>query len=168
MLDYRKVLTISDMRKIDAYDKLKIHEELIKVQRKIKSKYGSLGYDYLYDYAMDIQKKYKSLNEVEKKLLEISIMSNDNENFIKTLLKHGISYKHLYMLLCYIYAVKAQDLSEIENNKDLKEELEKISMLGTIINPLMTREQTINKCTQVVVFDKQLYKSLEKKHIKTR
>lgn len=188
-LNYSNILTIQDLQELneEEYNEIKLIGEAYKKQKKqenyeqYKCSIHIKGYVSNYKN-LDLQafefafknKDFENENNLKKTLINAEALLPNNETLINILLSRNITRKKLLRILEKVIALKK--LSQLKDDETLLDDSttlsdKNINTICALINkycPCENYNLIIAKLTEIVLFEKELYLSLEGGKQKTR
>ena len=172
-LDFKTILTKEDLSSL-TMDKYEFAiKEALPWSNKVRAKVAG-DYSYITTRSREISMgcKYNSESNTVKELIAANISYPDSEKMIKVLLDKGITYERLFMYSRLVSSCKKMSLLQSQDKAvELKAGRKELNDLCNIFIPrdgLMDKNLLIAKLNEIVVFNGDLYKSLQRSKQKTR
>jgi len=185
-LNYSNILTIEDLQSLseEEYNQIKLIGQAFKKRKKEKEfrkykkgLYGKNCTSFMsnaleaFEFAFK-NKDFENQSDFKKTLINAEVLFPNNENLIRILLSKNITHKKLMKIIEKISLIK----EKIKNNDQTLDEsttltIKNLNIICALVNkyyPCENCNLIIAKLTEIVLFEKELYLSLEGGTQKTR
>ena len=159
-IDYAKIISVKDIKSISQDDLKSLNCITNKIIYDIRIKHPYSTLEAIKNVVDDIDENYKDWNKVLKAKLEVDFLINNDEAFVKLLIRNNITFTNMIDFLSKIEEQK--NGKSYMHNKTFIQKLYKLYIVSTSYNSTLTIEQIINKCILITTYNEELYKSLEK------